>query len=471
MTLTGICVTERERGHTVRVLDVSIPAAILRQDQTAALRRAQPSLSILGWKPGQVPITHLRKVHGRQFMADAIDRRLDAIVPLIVESTGDRNVDRPVIKMPEGEALEAALAGRTALRFTVTFHVAPPVDERILRSIQIEKPVYAVSQETVDKLALEWVRDHPIWLPSDRPAAIGDSVLVDYDGVIDGQPFRGCSGRRMRVGIGRNDFLPGFDVPLFGAVAGGLYTVDVTFPGNYPADWLAGRTATYAVTVIETQVQAVPEVNDTTAQLLGMKDANDLRNALRSQLEKPVNVMGANISREVVGDALCELFPFDPPVSRVDDEFKMLWSAYLKKMEADGTTFRGRGKNEDDEKAALRVIAHRQVRIGILLQAVAALYGLSLTAEEQDAITANWLEGFPPDERKAMLKRLERDPVAKGRLLAPAIQGRAIEHLLEHVVETIQIPVTRKQMELLHAESFKSVRPEPASIGPSPSSA
>src|SRR3954453_7693073 len=231
---------------------ISVPASDLDAKADARLVDLKEKVRLNGFRPGKVPVSHLKKVYGRSVMAETIDQTIRDTNSQIFTERGFRLATEPKVTMPtEEKAVENILTGKSNLTYTVSIEVVPAIQLADFKSFTVEKPVAEVTDADVDE-AIKRIADQ------NRPFAAkgegakaenGDRVTVSFKGSIDGTPFEGGTGENIQVVIGSNTFIPGFEEQLMGIATGETRTLKLSFPKNYYAsEKLAGQPAEFETT-------------------------------------------------------------------------------------------------------------------------------------------------------------------------------------------------------------------------------
>ena len=214
---------------------ISVPAADLDAKADARLVELKDKVRLNGFRPGKVPVAHLKKVYGRSVMAETIDQTIRDTNSQLFTERGFRLATEPKITMPtEEKEVEEMLAGKSDLTYTVAIEVVPPISLADFKSFKVEKPVAEVTDTEVDD-AVKRIADQNRALPpkaEGAKAASGDRVTVSFKGTVEGIAFEGGTAENIPVAIGSNTFIPGFEEQLVGIAAGETRTLKVTFPAK-----------------------------------------------------------------------------------------------------------------------------------------------------------------------------------------------------------------------------------------------
>jgi trigger factor len=223
---------------------VSVPAADIEAKVDARLVDMKDKVRLNGFRPGKVPVGHLKRLYGRSVAAETIDQLIRDTNSEIFSERGFKLATEPKITMPtEQKEIEDVLAGKSDLSYTVAVEVVPAIQLADFKSFTVEKPVAEVSDADVDE-AIKRIADQNRAYAAKAEGAKaenGDRVTVSFKGTIDGTPFDGGTGEGIQVVIGSGTFIPGFEEQLIGMASGETRTLKVTFPKNYASETLAGK--------------------------------------------------------------------------------------------------------------------------------------------------------------------------------------------------------------------------------------
>ena len=364
---------------------ISVSAADLDAKADARLVELKDKVRLNGFRPGKVPVSHLKKVYGRSVMAETIDQTIRDTNTQIFTERGFRLATQPKITMPtEQKAVEDILAGKSDLTYTVAIEVVPSIALADFKSFKVERPVAEVTEAEVDDAIKRIAEQNRAFAAKAEgtKAEAGDRVTVSFKGTIDGTPFEGGTGEGVPVTIGSNTFIPGFEDQLIGIAAGQTRTLKVSFPKNYGNANLAGRPAEFETTasLIEAPQQIV--VDDEFAKTLGLESLDKLKEAARERLAAEFAGATRQRGKRTLLDRLDETHRFEAPPSLVEEEFKLMWDSIKSEMESGGKTFADEGTTEDAAKEEYRKIADRRVRLGLVLSEIGEKNKISVTDDE-----------------------------------------------------------------------------------------
>src|ERR1700687_5868548 len=241
------------------------PASDLEAKADAKLVDLKDKVRLNGFRPGKVPVSHLKKVYSRSVMAETIDQTIRDANTQIFTERGFRLATEPKITMPtEQKEGEQILSGHSDLTCTVSIEVVPAIQLADFKSFKVEKPVAEVSDADVDE-AIKRIADQNRSYAAKGDGAQGETGerrTISFKGTIDGTPFEGGAGENIQVTIGTGQFIPGFEEQLIGIASGETRTLKVSFPKNYASEKLAGQPAEFETTATLFEGAQAHEMND-----------------------------------------------------------------------------------------------------------------------------------------------------------------------------------------------------------------
>ena len=368
-------VTETPSQGLKREFQVVLNATDLKTRLDDGLAGLQGKARINGFRPGKVPVGHLRRLYGRSVMADVVQNAVNEANQKIVADNGLKLAFEPQIKFPENkDEIEAAMEAKGDLAFTVALEVLPKSEVVDVSDVSLEKPVAEIPEADVDA-ALERMASQNRAFESKKDgakAAKGDRLLISFVGTLEGKPFDGGTGSEIPLELGAGQFIPGFEEQLEGVKKGEQRTVSVTFPENYTATHLAGKPAEFAVTVDDVQAPGELKIDDELAKGFGMESLDALKTAIREQIGREFGEQSRRKVKKALLDALDGKYSFELPPTLVEQEFAAVWSQVEADMKNAGKTFADEDTTEDEARAEYRKIAERRVRLGLVLAEIRA---------------------------------------------------------------------------------------------------
>jgi len=426
-------VTETNTDGLRREFKVVVPASDLDARLNDRLAQLKDRVQLRGFRPGKVPVTHLKKVYGRAVMAETIEELVRETNAKIVTDHGLKLAMDPKITMPESESeIEGVIAGKSDLAYTVALEVVPPITLADFKQIAIERVTAEVTDEEVEEaLGKVAEQNRPYGLkPEGGKVAKDDRVVVEFTGAIDGQPFEGGTGDDIPVTIGSNTFIPGFEDQLIGMLEGETRTVNVKFPGNYLAAHLSGKDAVFEVTAKSIETPGTVTVNDDFAKSLGMESLDKLKSAMRDRLTREHAAASRQKLKRVLLDELDRLHKFAPPPTLVEEEFKNVWGTVMSDLQSQNRSFADEGTTEEKAQEEYRGIADRRVRLGLVLAEIGERNNIKVTDDEITRAIVEQARQYPGREQEVW-DHYRKNPNAVATLRAPIFEEKVVDFILE----------------------------------------
>ena len=426
---------------------ISVPASDLDAKAGAKLVDLKDKVRINGFRPGKVPVSHLKKVYGRSVMAETIDQTIRDTNTQIFTDRGFRLATEPKITMPtEEKEVEELLAGKTDLTYTVAIEVVPTIQLADFKSFSVEKPVVDVSDNDISD-AIKRIADHsrPYSAKTEgAKAENGDRVTINFTGRIDGTPFEGGTGEALQVVIGTGQFIPGFEEQLIGIGVGETRTLKVGFPKNYASEKLAGQPAEFETTATAIEVPGETTIDDEFAKTLGLESLDKLKEAARERLVSEFAGATRQRVKRALLDRLDESHRFEAPPSLVAEEFNLMWNSIKAEMESSGKSFADESTTEEAAKEEYQKIADRRVRLGLVLSEIGEKNKITVTDDEVSRAVIERARQMPGRE-KEVWDYYRNNANALAQLRAPIYEDKVVDFILE-LAQVTEKKVSREDL-------------------------
>jgi trigger factor len=438
-------VTETLVEGLKREFKVVVPASELDSRLVERLSALKDEVRIKGFRPGKVPISHLRRLFGRTALAEIVQSVQSEVARDTLADRGEKAATPPDYRMPEGDtATDQLLAGKADLAYTMAYEVLPKIELTDFKTISIERPVIAIGDDEVEARLSDLAAGTRAFTTKEGKAEAGDRLSVAYVGTIDGEAFEGGSDDNAVITIGDDAFIAGFADQLVGLSTGDRKSVTVTFPADYATADLAGKTATFDVTVKAVTTAEDVAIDDNLATRLGLDSVDALRQTVRQQLQSELDMAARQKIKRQLLDRLDTAHKLDLPPGMVDQEFESIWRQVTAELSSSGKTFEGEGTTEETVRAEYRQIAERRVRLGLVMAEIGERNRIEVTEEEVQRALAAQMRQFPGREQ-ALIDYYRENPDAVAGLRAPIFEEKVVDYLLE-LVEVTDKPVTREEL-------------------------
>ena len=440
-------VTETLSDGLKREYQVTVPAADLEARVIERLGDLKDRVRINGFRPGKVPVAHLKKVYGRAVMAETVEAIIREMNAKIVSDHGLKLAMEPKVTIPNEETeVEKVIGGQSDLAYTLALEVLPKIELADFKGIKLERLVAEVTEAEVGEALGKIAEQNRPFAAKGEGAKVekGDRVVIDFAGKLDGQPFEGGSGGDVGINVGSGTFIPGFEDQLTGMSAGETRQVKVTFPAGYPAEQLAGKEAEFEVTAKSIEVPTSVTVDDAFAKSLGLESLDKLKEAVKARLQQEHVVQSRQKIKRRLLDALDGLHQFALPPTLAEEEFKNVWNAVESDLKAQGRTFADEGTTEEKAREEYRAIADRRVRLGLVLAEIGDKNNISVTDDEITRSIVERTRQFPGREQE-IWEHYRKNPAAVAGVRAPIFEEKVVDFLIELATVTDK-PVSREEL-------------------------
>lgn len=341
-----------------RRIDMAVTMADINKEVEARLKKMARTVKMPGFRPGKVPMKIVAQTYEPQARSEAIGAAVEKAFGEAVRSQNLRVAGYPRIEPKEGSNAEQ-------LEFSAVFEVYPDVALGDLSAQAIERPVLEVGDAEVDKTIEVLRKQRTTFDVAERAAAEGDRVVIDFAGRQDGELFEGGQAQDFPFVIGAGSMLKDFEAAVTGLAAGGSKTFDMTFPEDYHAAHLAGKTVQFEVTVKKVEAPKLPEVDADFAKALGVADGDvaKLRDEVKTNLSREVKRRIQAKVKEQVMEALLTVTPIEVPKALVEAESRQLAENAKRDLEMRGM----QTKDIPVEPAWFADQAVRRVKLGLIM--------------------------------------------------------------------------------------------------------
>ncbi len=418
-------VTETLSEGLKREFKVVVEADQIETKMMDRLSELARNAQMPGFRPGKVPVSLLRRTHGKNVLGEVLEQ-------LVNESTAKAFEDHEVQPALQPKIEVTKFEEGTDLEYDIAVEVMPTIEAMDFTELSLTRLIADVPDTEIDDrisdLAMQFRDFHDA--EDGHVAAVGDTVVVDFKGSVDGEAFAGGEAVDFSLELGSGQFVPGFEDQLVGVKAGESKDVAVTFPAEYGSADLAGKDAVFAVTVKAIKVATDSAIDDSLAEKLGMENLEALKTAIREQVEGEYSGLSRQRLKRELLDLLAEKHDFTVPEGMIDMEFESIWSELTGEMERREKSFDDGEQSEEETRTEYRAIAERRVRLGLLLSEVGRANNLEVQAEEVNRAIAAQARNNPGQEQQ-IIKYFQEFPEAQAQLRAPILEDKVIDFIVE----------------------------------------
>jgi trigger factor len=419
-------------GALERRMNIQVPAQRVDQAINARLQSLSRTVRINGFRPGKVPVNVVRQQYGAAVRQEVIEG--------LVQTTFSEAVSGQKLNPAGGPRIEEFKADEGQdLSYRAIFEVYPDFEVKGLDGLSVSRPVVEVSETDIDAMIDNLRRQQASFAPVERAAQDTDRVTIDFEGKIDGVVFEGGKGSNFPVVVGAGRMLPEFEAGLPGLKAGETREVGVTFPADYAAANLAGKTALFTITAHSVEEQKIAEANDEFAEKFGIAEGGiaKLREEVANNMRRELAENVRNRVRQQLFDGLLAANAIEVPSVLVNNQ--------VRDMQLDaGRQMGARDASQLPPAEQFLEAARRRVALGLVLGEVIKTSGVKVDQSRVQAKIQEMIEQYP-DPAQA-LKAYRENQDAQRQIENLALEEQVIEWLLERATVTEQTMAFKELM-------------------------
>ena len=385
---------EKQEGNQ-GVLTVEVDAETVNQGLNTAFQKVVKTINVPGFRKGKMPRPLFEQRFGVEALyQDAIDAILPEAYGNAIDEAGIEPVDRPEIDVEQFEK------GKPFI-FTAKVTVKPEVTLGDYKGLEVEKDSTDVTEEDVENELKDLQKRHAeLVVKEDGAVENDDTVVIDFEGFVNGEAFEGGQAENYSIVIGSGTFIPGFEEQLIGMKTGEEKDVEVNFPEEYHAEELAGQPATFKVKLHEIKAQELPELNDDFAK--ETDEEVETLEALKTKIQERLVEQKKSASEQKLRDDLVEKAvanaQTDVPEAMINTEIDRMLQEFTQNLSMQGMNldlyYQFSGQSEEDLRSQMKENAETRVRTSLTLEAIAVAENLEPTDEDVDTEVSKMSEQF-----------------------------------------------------------------------------
>jgi trigger factor len=410
-----------------RAFDVTVPGVDFEAKVDKNLASFAKDLKLPGFRPGKVPMTVVRSRYRASIMEEVMNETVqEAVRSALTEHEIAAAAPANVTEIKPFEAGED-------VTFSFAIDVMPTIELTDFSKLSFERMVPVLEDRHIDD-ALNVLAERgaqPVDIENKKHKVKNDDIVIlDFVGSVDGKERPGMKGENAMLQIGSGMFIPGFEEQLKGKKLGDEFDFDITFPDDYNAEELQGVEANFKIKIKELKQLDKPEIDEEFAKKFGKESIEELQLQIKQELDSIHRRSARFLLKREIMDQLMDTHEFELPSSLVDNEFNAIWQQIMNEAKAGRVDEEDKGKTEDELKGEYRQIAERRVRLGLVLSEVATSNKLDVTPEEFNAAIQREM-AMNPGEEAEIYQRYTTDPNARQSLIAPMMEDKAVDYILE----------------------------------------
>lgn len=420
-----------------RSLTVELPVDTFNQKTEKIIKSLATKVRIDGFRKGKIPANILRQ----RFGASA---KSDAATEMVSETLEDALKDADVVPAAQPSLTNVDTENSESLIYTIEFEVYPEIKLNALSSLKIDQVTSKVTEEDEER-ALQDLQDRSTEYKSvKRKSKEGDRLIIDFEGLMDGESFEGGAAEAFEIILGRGTMIDGFEKGLIDIAPGKNVEVNATFPEDYHVENLAGREAIFKVKVNEVGSPIELKRDDEFAKKFGESDFETMKTRMTSQMKMELDSRLVQQNKDTAFSALLEANDFEVPEGSVSSEALRLQQDMESRMEQQGMPSKGKLPAEMfNEEAA------RRVKLGLLINKIATDSEITADKDLVDA-KLNEMSLQYGESAQQMIDWYNTDP---SRLAN--IESIVVEDLVaKHIADEAKVTSTEKNfLEIMNTQN------------------
>ena len=383
------------------------------EDFKAAIKKAfnknKNRFAIPGFRKGKAPQAMIEKMYGEGvFYEDAADEAINASYAEAMKESGLDIVSRPEVTIEK-------IGKDEPFVYSALVAVKPEVTLGQYKGVEVEKADASVSAEDVEaELKKVQEQNARLLTVEDRGVEDGDQTVIDFEGFVDGKGFEGGKAEDYPLTIGSHSFIDTFEEQLIGKKIGEECEVNVTFPTEYHAADLAGKPATFKVTVKEIKVKELPELNDEFASEVSEFDTLDeYKKDIEKKLAEKKEIEANSKNEDAVVAKVVENATMEIPDKMIDAQAENMVQDMARRMQSQGLSLdmylKYTGMTVEQMKEQARPDAEKRIRTRLVLEAVAKAENIQISDEKVDEEVAKMAEAYKMEVDKLKSYMSESD--------------------------------------------------------------
>jgi len=415
-----------------RRIDLTVPAATIEKEVQTRLNKLARNVKMPGFRAGKVPMKMIAATYGAQVQSEVLNDKVGEAFNSAVNASKLRVAGTPRLEPRNVE-------GSNDLAFSAVFEVYPDITVGDLSGVEVQRAVCPVADAEVDSTLAIMRKQRATFKDVSRAAADDDMVTVDFAGTLDGTPFDGGSAADFAFTLGQGRMLPEFEAAARGMSAGESRTFPLTFPADYNAQQLAGKTVEFSITMKKVQEPELPVIDAEFAKSLGVADGDigKMRAEIRANLEREVAARLKARSRDSAMTALLNSTSFEVPKSLIEEDKQRLADMAKRDLASRGVATDG----PDAPPMPMELFAaqaERRVRLGLLVGEVVRKNNLQPRPDQIRKLVEELAQSY--EKPQEVVNWYLSDRKRLGELEGSALEDNVTRWVLEHA-KVVDVPV------------------------------
>ena len=418
------------------ILSVIVDKKNIQTKMDERLKELQKEVALKGFRPGKVPPEVIKSQFGKSIYGEVVDK--------ILRETTSKAIDEKKLKVAGQPKIDLKQFGEGKdLNYELQINCLPSVTLKSFDKFKATSFKVKIENKIIEE-KLKEISDQNKQFEDKKEnekAINGDQITFNYSATVDGDKFEGSEGKGVKIELGKNLFLKGFDEQLIGVKKNDTKTLDATLPANHPKKELANKQTKFECKIINVKKPKPSKVDDEFAKLIGAKDVKDLKSLIEKQISNQYTQALNSITKKEILDQIEKNHQVDLPQNLIDQEI-LIMTKNLKPEEKEKHKF-------NNEK-----IAKSRIKLGLLLNEYGEKNKLKVSDDEVRNEIQKQIKGMPGQE-KMVLDYYEKNPSASQSLKGSLYEEKIIE-LIKSKINLISKEISTKEAEKIITEFSKT---------------
>ena len=375
---------KEKKAKNVHEVLIEISGSDWQEKLNETFKKVIKKVKIDGFRPGKAPRNIYEQKYGKQaLIVEAVDDNMQKAYEMALKKFDKEPIMQPTVAIKKADS--------EGVIYVFTFTTKPEVKIKKYTNLGVKKPSVKITDKDVSDEIEKMKKEYADLQVKEGSALKGDTVIIDFEGFMDGKAFDGGKGENYALELGSNSFIPGFEDALIGVKAGDEKDVNVTFPNDYHALELKGKPATFKVLVHEVKTKVYPELNEDFFLDLGLEDVKtkeDLEKTVKETMTEQKEYESENKYVDDLFEALLKETTVDVPHELVHEEIDRMIEQYAERLKMQGITleqfYKFTNSSEEQLKSQMHEEAEKRVKLRFAIDAIIDLEKIDATNEEAE---------------------------------------------------------------------------------------
>jgi trigger factor len=420
----------RNLGTHEYQVHVSVPQGEYDRIYTEQIQKLIRQAKLPGFRPGKTPVEVIKQKFGPKLHDDTVSELLQTHYVTAMESSGLNPAIQPQLDIPEVQA-------DNGFEFTIKVTTWPEVEVNDLSKLAFVETTIEVDDSDIQAVVDRLMESQVIFRPENEgKLEKGDQAHIDFVGSIDGEEFEGGKGENVALVIGEGRFIPGFEDQLIGKTVGEDVTINVTFPDDYQAAHLAGKTASFATVVRSVGKPETADSEDALAKMLNFKDEGAFRTDIENRLGQEAEQATYRSTREAALDALLAANTIELPEALIEQDMLEATKRVVENMKQQGVEAKREMFADEAFKKEVRKRSERGLKLSLLLQSVRKIGDLSVDDTEIDTEIDRQAQQYPEDQHEQFKSWLKGQKEEMASMREGLLERKCIDYIVSQAKTT-----------------------------------